>query len=145
MSAENANLPPNSPSRSHSIPILKNNEEVARTKEKRMNDEGSLHSYHLWLKEKQLRENEEKKQNVKLEDDEEDGSEDNFRVEAVLERGPSPPESDNSNAYEWSYEEQFKQVCFFYFLSFSFVFFIFFAIKINIFKLIFVDTSKRIS
>jgi len=61
MSVENANLQPNSPSRTHSIPILKNNEDVTRSKEKRITDEGSLHSYHLWLKEKQLRENDEKK------------------------------------------------------------------------------------
>lgn len=112
MSVETASLPPNSPSRSHSLPILKNNDDVTRSKEKRLTDEGSLHSYHLWLKEKQLRENDEKKQNVKMEDEEmEDGNDDNFHsVESVLERGPSPPESESSNAYEWSYEEQFKQV-----------------------------------
>ena len=84
----------------------------------------SLHSYHLWLKEKQ-KEEEEKKNNippksgtptssVKEEDDdnEDDTQEDSFQVDAIMERGPSPPENTNesSNSYEWSYEEQFKQV-----------------------------------
>ena len=109
MSVENANLPPNSPSRAaHVLPILKSSEEVAKNPN-RLNDDGSLHSYHLWLKEKQIRDNEAKK-GVKMEDDDEESGEDHFQVDAVLERGPSPPESESSNAYEWSYEEQFKQV-----------------------------------
>ena len=109
MSVENANLPPNSPSRAaHVLPILKSSEEVAKNPN-RLNDDGSLHSYHLWLKEKQIRDNEAKK-GVKMEDGDEESGEDHFQVDAVLERGPSPPESESSNAYEWSYEEQFKQV-----------------------------------
>ena len=45
-----------------------------------------------------------------MEDEGEESGDDHFQVDAVLERGPSPPESESSNAYEWSYEEQFKQV-----------------------------------
>jgi hypothetical protein len=90
------------------------------------NDSNSLHSYHLWLKEKQ-KEEEEKKNNLPAappksgtptssvkeedEDNEDDNQEENFQVDAIMERGPSPPENnESSNSYEWSYEEQFKQV-----------------------------------
>ena len=101
-----------SPSR-HSMPVLKSNgsiDENIGKDENSLHESNSLHSYHLWLKEKQIREENEKKSNVKVEEEDEDSGEDNFRVDAVLERGPSPPESENSNSYEWSYEEQFKQV-----------------------------------
>ena len=53
MSVENANLPPNSPTRAaHVLPILKSNEDVVgkTNGNNRLNDDGSLHSYHLWLK-----------------------------------------------------------------------------------------------
>lgn len=83
-----------------------NNKEIRTANEN--DDKTSLHSYHLWLKEKQQKNDNENE--VKVEEMDEDSGEDNFRVDAVLERGPSPPESDNSNSYEWSYEEQFKQV-----------------------------------
>eukprot|EP00111_Clytia_hemisphaerica_P010917 TCONS_00031985-protein len=91
--------------------------------------EGSLHSYHMWLKEKQKEEQEKKttsptgtntNKHLKAttpnssikdedEDDEQQGDE-NYQVDAIMERGPSPPENENSNSYEWSYEEQFKQL-----------------------------------
>ena len=106
------------------------------------NWEGSLHSYHAWLKEKQRKE--EKKpisttlpsvnnntnnkfttptttsattpsSSVKDEEEEEEDvinpDDNSYQVDAIMERGPSPPENnENSNSYEWSYEEQFKQV-----------------------------------
>ena len=102
--------------------------------------EGSLHSYHAWLKEKQKEEEEKKKTNpvsslsnnnykfttttstsattpgssVKDEDEEEEEvnqDDSSYQVDDIMERGPSPPENnENSNSYEWSYEEQFKQV-----------------------------------
>nr|XP_047139737.1 AT-rich interactive domain-containing protein 3C isoform X2 [Hydra vulgaris] len=80
-------------------------------KKEDMND-SSVHSYHMWLKERQnASENNKSTENTAVKEDEDDDSgEENFRVDAVLERGPSPPESENSNSYEWSYEEQFKQL-----------------------------------
>ena len=77
-------------------------------------NDSSLHSYHMWLKERQsATEGNKANENILVKEDEDDDSgEENFRVDAVLERGPSPPESENSNSYEWSYEEQFKQVSF---------------------------------
>ena len=110
------------------------------------NWEGSLHSYHAWLKEKQKEEEEKKKStvttspsnnntnnkfsttppttttstttpssSVKDEDEDEEDvinqDDSSYHVDAIMERGPSPPENnENSNSYEWSYEEQFKQV-----------------------------------
>lgn len=90
------------------MPVLKSTSDLPRKEEKV--DANSLHAYQMWLKEKQMREQEEEDKKMKTEDEDEDSNEENFRVDAVLERGPSPPESETSNTYEWSYEEQFKQV-----------------------------------
>ena len=48
--------------------------------------------------------------NSSVKDEEEDDENRDYQVDAIIERGPSPPENENSNSYEWSYEEQFKQV-----------------------------------
>ena len=110
------------------------------------NWEGSLHSYHAWLKEKQQQEADKKNattvssttltpttsskytpttptttatpttpgSSIKDEDEEEDevrADDTSYQVDDIMERGPSPPENnEGSNSYEWSYEEQFKQV-----------------------------------
>ena len=105
---------------SHAMPVLTSNaspptasiNEVTSAEEQigtPVHDNSALHSYHLWLKDKQMRQQQEDK-GPQVKHEEEENVDDNFRVEAVLERGPSPPESDNGNSYEWSYEEQFKQV-----------------------------------
>ena len=46
--------------------------------------------------------------NSSVKDEEEDDENRDYQVDAIIERGPSPPENENSNSYEWSYEEQFK-------------------------------------
>ncbi|XP_057301588.1 uncharacterized protein LOC130636018 isoform X2 [Hydractinia symbiolongicarpus] len=90
------------------MPVLKSTSDLPRKEEKV--DANSLHAYQMWLKEKQMREQEEEDKKMKTEEEDDDSNEENFRVDAVLERGPSPPESETSNTYEWSYEEQFKQL-----------------------------------
>lgn len=98
---------------SNAVSTIKSQSSVEDTQKEDLilNDKNSLQQYHLWLKEKQFRmENEKKVDEVKVENEDDENGDENFRVDALLERGPSPPESENSNSYEWSYEEQFKQV-----------------------------------
>lgn len=100
----------------------RNSDEKNKNTRDRETSSSSLHSYHMWLKEKQKEEEEKKSasqlspaptsptNNVKEEADDDDSNEDSYQVDAIMERGPSPPENENSNSYEWSYEEQFKQL-----------------------------------